>query len=171
MRFTAFGPPAGLVRRRPGRKRLHGEKLLAALNCVYAGAGQRERSRGPRYSHPDRDDEGLRDVAQLLHRVRQQSLENTPTLPDGLRDEVAVGEKTWKPVFRTKTYKVNFQRVAPETVNFGLILLFLLGRSHLYAEDDKHTRDGAQEPSSDGHRLLSPARRVFVLQLLYQSPQ
>ena len=51
------------------------------------------------------------------------------------------------------------------------LILFLFGRSHLDAEDDKHPGHGAQEPPGDDDGLLSPARSVLVLQLLHQGPQ
>lgn len=51
------------------------------------------------------------------------------------------------------------------------LILFLFGRGHLDAEDDKHPGHGAQEPPGDDDGLLSPARSVLVLQLLHQGPQ
>lgn len=81
--------PAGLIRRRSRRQRLHGEELLAALHCVNTGAGQGKGSRWPGDAHSHGNDQGLGYVAQLLHRVGEQSLEDSPALSNWLRDEVA----------------------------------------------------------------------------------
>lgn len=85
--------PAGLVRRGSGGQRFDREELLAALNRVNTGAGQSERSGRSSYSHSHRNNQWLRYITQLLHRVGQQSLENSAAFPDGLRDEVAAGRK------------------------------------------------------------------------------
>lgn len=80
---------AGLVWGGPGWQRLHGEELLAALHGVDASAGQCEGGGGPGDAHAHGHNERLGHVTQLLHRVWQQSLEHTPALPYGLRDEIA----------------------------------------------------------------------------------
>lgn len=85
--------PAGLVRGGSRRQRFNREELLTALNCINTGAGQSEWSSRSRYAHSYRNNQRLCYVTQLLHSVGQQSLENSPTFPDGLGDEVAMWRK------------------------------------------------------------------------------
>ncbi len=84
--------PAGLIRGGSWWQGLHREELLAALYGVDAGTGQSEGRCRPSDAHPHWHDQGLGHIAELFHCVRQQSLENTPALPDGLRDEVTEGK-------------------------------------------------------------------------------
>lgn len=93
MKRLQSNKPAGLVRWGSGGQRLNREELFAALNRINTGAGQSERSSRSRYAHSHWNDQWLRYVTQLLHGIGQQSLENSATFPNGLRDEVAVGRK------------------------------------------------------------------------------
>lgn len=88
--------PAWLIRRRSRRQRLHREELFAALHCVNTGAGQRKGSGWPCDAHTHGNDQGLGYVAQLLHCVGEQSLEDSPALSNRLRDEVAAQIKDTK---------------------------------------------------------------------------
>ena len=86
--------PARLVGWWSWRQGLHWKQLLAALHGVDAGTSQSERRGGARDPHPDRDDQRLRYVAQLLHSVRQQCLEHSLAFPNWLRNEVAKAKRT-----------------------------------------------------------------------------